>query len=170
MRSSRTGSPRRLKGVARLGPTGRVGHRSGDPLRPRCFGTDLRRRPRRGRRSFGPHPIARREHGLPDADLPGPVQPPLRRLHVRLRRPAAGRRRCPETTLRRAARAGHASDRGHHHQPRRGGTRVVRRVTRDVLLGRRGLRVVVRRKEPAEAQLELAVGVGAHDRGHAAVA
>ena len=39
----------------------------------------LRRRPARDRRAARPHRVARRERGLPDADLPGRDRPPLRR-------------------------------------------------------------------------------------------
>ncbi len=56
----------------------------------------------------------RREPHLPDAILPGRVDPPLRRDDVRARRPAARRRRALCSRLRRGARARHPHHRRHH--------------------------------------------------------
>ena len=95
---------------------------------------------------------ARRQHGLPDADLPGPVQPPLRRRRLRPGRSAARRRRGAGPAGRRGrTRAGmrllgdittnHCGD---AHPWFRAARPTRRRRARDVLLRRRRLRVVAR--------------------------
>ena len=83
-------------------PTGR------GPATPReWYGGDLRR----NRGAPGPHRVARRERRLPDADLPGGLDAPIRREQLRARRPAARRRR--------GARLARARGRGARDQARR---------------------------------------------------
>ena len=128
-RSSPTGSPARppptSRAAARLGGRLRLGRRRSigrGPQTPRQFyGGDLDgivEQP-------GPHPGPRRRHRLPDAVLPGPLQPPLRRATFDHVDPLLG----GDAALRRladaAARPGHAADRRHHHQPQRRRARVV---------------------------------------------
>ena len=90
-RSSRTASPARLLppkvGPPRTRPPDwavpcRLGHHRGGRLRPADPVPVLRRRPPRHHRAAGPHPGARSRRHLPDAVLPGPLQPPLRRRHL----------------------------------------------------------------------------------------
>ncbi len=53
----------------------------------------VRRRPGRDRTTARPHRVARCERRLPDTDLPGGLDPPLRREQLRARRSAPRRRR-----------------------------------------------------------------------------
>ena len=125
----------------------------------------LRRGPRRHHREAGPHPGPRGGRHLPDAVLPRPLQPPLRRLHVRRRGPAAGRRPGPGGARRSGPRPRPEGDGRPHRQPLRRRPRMVparpgRAGLRGgrLLLLRRGpqrLRSLVRRRLAAQAELDL---------------
>ena len=127
----------------------------------------VRRRPARDRAAARPRRGARRERGLPHADLPGREHAPLRRPRARPRRPAARRRRGARRAGARGARARHARRRRPDHEPRRHRPRLVPRGAGG--RGRRRARLLpVRRRDPArlrgvvgdpdaaEAQLALA--------------
>ncbi len=60
-----------------LGRAVQLGHHAGGGLRPADPVPVLRRGPRRHHRKARPHPAARRGRSLPDAVLPGALQPPL---------------------------------------------------------------------------------------------
>ena len=87
----------RRPAAAHLGPARRLGR----PGRPPGDGgrQAVRRRPRRHHRAPRPPGRARAQRPLPDAVLPGRVQPPLQRLQLRGGRPAARRRQGPGPAL-----------------------------------------------------------------------
>lgn len=157
----------------RVGGRRRVGRR-GDRLGPRRLGAALRRRPRGRRGAPRPPRRPRRDRALPDARLPGRVEPPLQRVDVRRRRSAARRRRGAHLARRGGARARAQGARRPHEQPHGRHPRLVRRGAgrsgcaraRLLLLPRgRQLRRVARARVAAEAQLELARAAAPLHRG-----
>ncbi len=160
------GPVRRLRRAraSRLGCPARLG-RAADGARAEHPAGALRRRPRRNRAAPRPHRATRREPALPDAVLPGPLDPPLRLDDVRPDRPAARRRRGAPLAARRGAPARDPGGRRSDAQPHRRRARVVpRRPGRERARARLlplgpgtavRLRVVVRRPLAAEAELAL---------------